>query len=86
MNKVKKYKNFNEEISLDYFKGLLTGVKSDDDKLAKKILKDIDNIDFSYGGLYPHTLTFNYNCYRFSCMSGICKGYKKSNILKKFFK
>jgi transcription termination factor NusB len=55
MNKIKRYENFNEEINFDYFKNLLTGVKTDDDKLAKKILKDIDKIEFSHVGLYPHT-------------------------------
>jgi len=89
MNKIKKYQSFNEEISIDYFKGLLTGVKTDDDKLAKKILKDIDSIDFSYGGLYPHTLYFTYNGYRFSCMSGSCTLYgdkDKIEIESKFLR
>ena len=89
MNKIKNYQSFNEEISIDYFKGLLTGVKTDDDKLAKKILKDIDSIDFSYGGLYPHTLTFDYNGYRFSCMSGTCTLYgnnDKIEIQSKFLR
>lgn len=75
MNKLKTYKKFNEEINFDYFKDLLTGVKTEDDKIAKKILKDIDDIEFSYGGLYPHTLIFDYNGYRFSCISGKCDLY-----------
>lgn len=86
MRKIENYKEFNENI-LTSIKDKIMGIKTDDDRLAKKILKDIDNIDFSYVGLYPHTLTFNYDNYRFSCMSGICDLYvngDKVNIKSKF--
>lgn len=89
MNKIKSYHTFNEQSISQYFKSLITGEKTEDDKIARKILKDIDNIDFSYGGLYPHTLYFNYNGYRFSCMSGHCDLYGddgKTEISSKFLR
>lgn len=75
MNNIKSFNQYNEGLS-SWLKGLITGEKTEDDKIARKILKDIDSIEFKEGGgLYPRPINFEYNGYKFSCMSGTCEFY-----------
>ena len=65
MSKVKSFNQYNEGIG-SWFKGLITGEKTEDDKIAKNLLKNVDNIEFREGpGLYPRPVTFDYEGYRF---------------------
>lgn len=75
MNNIKSFNQYNEGLG-SWLKGLITGEKTEDDKIARKILKDIDSIEFTEGGgLYPRPINFEYNGYKFSCMSGSCEFY-----------
>jgi hypothetical protein len=65
MSKIKSFNQYNEGIG-SWFKGLITGEKTEDDKIAKNLLKNVDNIEFREGpGLYPRPITFDYEGYRF---------------------
>lgn len=75
MNNIKNFKEYNEGL-VSWIKGLLTGEKTDDDKIAKKLLKSANRIDFSEGGgLYPRPIVFDYEGYSFSLSYGICEFY-----------
>jgi hypothetical protein len=65
MSKIKNFNQYNEGIG-SWFKGLITGEKTEDDKIAKKLLKNVDKIEFREdGGLYPRAIVFDYEGYRF---------------------
>jgi hypothetical protein len=98
MNNIKSFIQYNEGLG-SWLKGLITGEKTEDDKIARKILKDVDNIEFRKGpDLYPsisvnRPIDFEYNGYKFSCMYGTCEFYgndityhKKIKIESEFLK
>lgn len=65
MNNIKSFNQYNEGLG-SWLKGLITGEKTEDDKIAKNLLKNVDNIEFREGpGLYPRPITFDYEGYRF---------------------
>lgn len=45
MKNIKNFERFNEGIG-SWFKGLITGEKTEDDKISKNLLKNVDNIEF----------------------------------------
>lgn len=66
MNYISDYKSYNEGFLSDVGDFLMG--RTDDDKLVRKILKDIDKIEFKEnGGLYPRTVSFEYGGYKFTC-------------------
>jgi hypothetical protein len=96
MNKIKNFNQYNESLG-SWLKGLITGEKTEDDKIAKNLLKNVDNIEFREGpGLYPRPITFDYEGYRFYLYYGESEFYGnevsyndmmkiKSNFLKKLY-
>jgi hypothetical protein len=65
MSKIKSFNQYNEGIG-SWFKGLITGEKTEDDKIAKNLLKNVNKIEFREdGGLYPRPIVFDYEGYRF---------------------
>lgn len=65
MKNIKNFERFNEGLG-PWFKNLITGEKTEDDKIAKNLLKNVDKIEFREGpGLYPRPITFDYEGYRF---------------------
>jgi hypothetical protein len=94
--RIKRFNQYNEGLG-SWLKGLITGEKTDDDKIAKKLLKNVDNIEFKEGpGLYPRPITFDYEGYVFYLYYGKSEFYGnevsyndmmkiESNFLKKLY-
>lgn len=70
---------------LTIFKDLIDGVKTDDDKLAKQILSNIDKIEDAHRQFrYLRVVNFKYNGFRFELLDGAANMYSpgKSEAIK----
>jgi hypothetical protein len=96
MKNIPTYEEFINEGFLQDVKDFVTGVKTDDDKLAKKLLSEVDKFtDIRNGyGRMDVSYNFRYEGYQFELMDGYAKMYVpnkmeptdiKSKFLSKLF-
>lgn len=91
MKNIPTYEEFVNEGVLSGIKDFITGVKTDDDKLAKKLLSDVDKFtDIRNGyGRMDVSYNFRYEGYQFELLDGYAKMYapnkmEPTNIKSKF--